>query len=325
MSATFTILILLALFFILEIFYFKIADYYNIIDMPNSRSSHKVITIRGGGIIFYLAVLAFFFSQAFQYPYFVLGLSLITIVSFLDDILTLNNKMRLSIHFIAVFLLIGEWGGNSLSLYLMPIVVILIIGTINAYNFMDGINGITGSYSLITIIALFFINQEVVNFVASDLILYAGLSLLVFNFFNFRTRAKCFAGDVGSVSIAFIITFLIGLLIIRTDNFAYILLLLVYGLDAATTIAFRLIRKENIFDAHRSHFYQYLANEKKIPHIYISLGYGIVQLLVNIIVVKLGTIAIASTILIILGSTCVFIGVRLKIEGRIRLLKSATS
>ena len=85
----------------MELAYFIIADHYNIIDKPNARSSHQTITLRGGGIIFSLAGLIFFFLSGFEYPYFITGLLSIAIISFLDDILTLNNKIRLSIHLIS--------------------------------------------------------------------------------------------------------------------------------------------------------------------------------------------------------------------------------
>lgn len=318
----FPIIIIFLILLSFELLYFKIADYYNIIDKPNNRSSHTDITIRGGGIIFPVAVLVFFISTKFQYPYFIFGLSLIALISFLDDILTLNNKVRLGVHLIAVLLMICQWGliDANISMFLIAVALILVIGTINAYNFMDGINGITGCYSLITIVTLFFINRNMA-FVNPDLLIYTGLALLVFNYFNFRKKAKCFAGDVGSISIAFIIIFFIGQFVIHTQSFSYLLLLLIYGLDAVTTIGFRLIRKENIFEAHRSHFYQYLANEKKIPQLYISAGYGLIQLLFNVVVIEFSPISLLQTIMIIISSACLFVGIRFLMEGKDRLLK----
>ena len=150
---------------------------------------------------------------------------------------------------------------------------------------MDGINGITGSYSLLAIITLYYINENIHAFTSPALLITISLSLLVFNFFNFRKKAKCFAGDVGSVGIAFIIVFFIGQLILATHNFNYILLLLFYGIDVVSTILFRVIRKENIFEAHRSHFYQFISNEKKIPHLIVAAIYLLVQSIINIILV----------------------------------------
>ena len=126
---------------------------------------------------------------------------------------------------------------------------------------MDGINGITGGYSLVILAALAYINKEVVTFVEADFIYTVICSVLVFCFFNFRKRAKCFAGDVGSVSIAFILLFLIGRLIIRTGDFSWIVLLSVYGVDSVLTIIHRLMLHENIGLPHRKHLYQIMANE----------------------------------------------------------------
>ncbi|MGY0038958.1 UDP-GlcNAc--UDP-phosphate GlcNAc-1-phosphate transferase [Pedobacter sp. NJ-S-72] len=256
------ILIILLALFILELLYFKIADHFNIIDKPNSRSSHTALTIRGGGIIFGISAILFFCLYQFQYPYFIAGLFFISLISFLDDILTLNNKIRLTVHLVSVGLMFCQLGLFGLPWYWLIMAAVFVIGTINAYNFMDGINGITGAYSLVALFTFYCINEYVVPFTSKELLLTISLSLLVFNYFNFRKKAKCFAGDVGSVSIAFIILFLLLQLIIKTENFNYLLLLMIYGLDAVTTIIFRLIRRENIFEAHRAHFYQYWTNER---------------------------------------------------------------
>ncbi|AQX08198.1 MraY family glycosyltransferase [Elizabethkingia ursingii] len=278
-------LIVLVLLFIIELIYFKIADKFNIIDKPNERSSHTQITLRGGGIIFYFGALLFFIISDFQYPYFILGLTLMTLVSFLDDIFTLSNKIRLLIHLISVILMFLQIGLFSYVWFIPLIALVLTIGIINAYNFMDGINGITASYSLIVLVLLAIVNQNI-NFINKDLIYYSIIATLVFGFFNFRQKAKCFAGDVGSVSIAFIIVFLLTQLIVRTENMIYLLFLAVYGLDTIWTIIRRLLKKENIFKAHRSHLYQYLANENKTNKLVVSGTYGLVQLLIGFIIIK---------------------------------------
>lgn len=312
--------ILLAVLFILELFYFKMADRFNIIDKPNARSSHTKITIRGGGIIFSFACLIFFGFYGLQYPYFIIGLSLISLISFLDDILTLNNKIRLVVHLISVLLLFYQWDLFVFPWYWLIFAGIFVIGTINAYNFMDGINGITGSYSFLAILTLYYINENITNFTSSELLIIIGLGLLVFNFFNFRIRAKCFAGDVGSVSIAFIIVFLIGQLIIKTANINYILLLLVYGLDAVFTIFFRVLRKENIFEAHRSHFYQYLANQLKWNHLAVSSLYFFIQLLINGLVIFYMKESVPLMLTLTLILSVLFLVVRFLVEGKGTLL-----
>ena len=275
-------LIILVLLFLAELFYFRIADKCNIIDKPNERSSHTRITLRGGGIIFYFGVLAYFLTSHFEYSWFMLALTLITFISFVDDIRSTSQVLRLVFHFSAMALMFYQWGLFSLPWWTLFVALIVCTGIINAYNFMDGINGITGGYSLVVLVALAYINEAVVSFVEQDFILTVLCSVFVFNFFNFRKRAKCFAGDVGSVCIAFVLLFFIGKLVIRTEDFSWIILLAVYGVDSVLTIIHRLMLHENIGLPHRKHLYQIMANELKIPHMVVSSVYMLVQALVII-------------------------------------------
>ena len=274
--------IILVLLFLTELFYFRVADKFNIIDKPNERSSHSRITLRGGGIIFYFGALAYFLTNDWEYPWFILALSLITFISFVDDIRSTSQGLRLVFHFSAMALMFYQWGLFSLSWWWIIIALIVCTGIINAYNFMDGINGITGGYSLIILGALAYINEEMVSFAEPALIYTVLCSVVVFCFFNFRRKAKCFAGDVGSVSIAFILLFLIGKLILKTEDFSWMILLAVYGVDSVLTIIHRLMLHENIGLPHRKHMYQLMANELKIPHVVVSLVYMAVQAIVII-------------------------------------------
>ena len=273
-------IIILVLLFVAELFYFRVADKFNIIDKPNERSSHSRITLRGGGIIFYFGALAYFLSNHWEYPWFMLALTLISFISFVDDVRSTSQGLRLVFHFTAMALMFYQWGLFSLSWWWIIIALIICTGIINAYNFMDGINGITGGYSLVILGALAYINSEITTFVEPVLINTVLCSVLVFCFFNFRKKAKCFAGDVGSVSIAFILLFLIGKLIIKTEDFSWIILLSVYGVDSVLTIIHRLMLHENIGLPHRKHMYQLMANELKIPHVGVSLIYMGAQALV---------------------------------------------
>ena len=273
-------IIILVLLFLAELFYFRIADKCNIIDKPNERSSHTRITLRGGGIIFYFGVLAYFLTSHFEYPWFMLALTLITFISLVDDIRSTSQVLRLVFHFSAMALMFYQWGLFSLPWWTLLVALIVCTGIINAYNFMDGINGITGGYSLVVLVALAYINEAVVSFVEQDFILTVLCSVVVFNFFNFRKRAKCFAGDVGSVCIAFVLLFFIGKLVIRTEDFSWIILLAVYGVDSVLTIIHRLMLHENIGLPHRKHLYQIMANELRIPHVVVSSVYMLVQALV---------------------------------------------
>ena len=274
--------IILVLLFLTELFYFRVADKFNIIDKPNERSSHSRITLRGGGVIFYFGALAYFLTNDWEYPWFILALSLITFISFVDDIRSTSQGLRLVFHFSAMALMFYQWGLFSLSWWWIIIALIVCTGIINAYNFMDGINGITGGYSLIILGALAYINEEMVSFAEPALIYTVLCSVVVFCFFNFRRKAKCFAGDVGSVSIAFILLFLIGKLILKTEDFSWMILLAVYGVDSVLTIIHRLVLHENIGLPHRKHMYQLMANELKIPHVVVSLVYMAVQAIVII-------------------------------------------
>lgn len=295
-------LIILVLLFLAELFYFYIADKYNIIDKPNERSSHTQITLRGGGIIFYLGVLVYFLISQFEYPWFMLALTLVAVISFVDDIRSISQGLRLVFHFTAMGLMFYQWELFTLPWWTVVVALIACTGIINAYNFMDGINGITGGYSLVVLGALAFINHRVVSFVEPGLIYTMLCAVLVFNFFNFRKRAKCFAGDVGSVSIAFIILFLIGKLIIDTEDFSWIVLLAVYGADSVLTIVHRLMLHENIGLPHRKHLYQIMANELKIPHVAVSLTYMLVQAIVvagYLVLREYGYVYLAGSILLL--------------------------
>lgn len=311
--------------YFLALIYFRIALNYQIIDKPNDRSSHKRHTIRGGGIIFPISIIFWFILNKFQYPFFVSGMLLIAFISFIDDVKTLPNYIRFFVQFLTASLLLYQIQ-PGISIYSYLLVITLIVGTLNAWNFMDGINGITGLYSLLTLMTMFFVNHTMVSFTSETMLACVIISLLVFNWFNVRKRARCFAGDVGSISIAFIISMLMIQLIYETGNFLFVGFFLLYGLDTVSTIIFRLYKKENIFKAHRSHFYQFLANDRNWSHLAVSSLYSLVQLAVNIFIIFYYTKLSEDIILIIsmvFTSGVFFMFLRLKLEGRERLLKMA--
>lgn len=291
------------LLMILMLLYFKIADRYNIIDKPNHRSAHTEITLRGGGIIFWFSALLYFIQHTQSNSFFFVGITLVSLVSFWDDIQCLSNKIRILTHFGAmslifyqlnVFGLVPWWG--------IIIAYVMGIGIINAYNFMDGINGITGLYTLTVMGAFLYVNQYVIAFVDLNLIIYPIIASVVFLFFNYREKAKCFAGDVGSIAIAFWVIYLLLLLVLKSNTIVWILFLAVYGVDAVCTIMHRLYLRQNIFEAHRLHFYQILSNEYKLPHRIVSVFYAVLQLIVSYLVVtlfnKMAVVTIFASILI---------------------------
>ena len=279
-----TYIIIAVLLFALELTYFRIADYFNIIDRPNERSSHRQVVLRGGGIIFTFSIWLWAAFYGCPYTWFVIGLSLIALISFIDDIRPLPDSLRLLFQFSAMALMFADLGLLRIDAWWMLIIaLILCVGITNAYNFMDGINGITGGYSLAVLLPLLWLdtNGEEAGFVEPSLLVIAFLATFVFCYFNFRTHARCFAGDVGSVGIAFIIVFALGRLIIQSQDITYLILLALYGVDSVLTICHRIMLHENLGKAHRKHMYQLLANELRWPHIYVSTLYMVTQLAVS--------------------------------------------
>ena len=264
-----------------ELLYFRIADHFNIIDKPNERSSHSSVTLRGGGILFWVGVLFYFLMSGWHYPWFFAGLTLVAAISFADDVKLQSPIVRLVLQFIGLLLMSIQWQLFDFSWIIVVLVIVVSVGVLNAFNFMDGINGITGGYSLAVLASLWYVNNYVTAFVDNNLIYLVFLALLVFNFFNFRIKAKCFAGDVGAVSIAFILIFILGMLIIKTGDLSYIAFLLVYGVDSVLTIVHRILLKENITEPHRMHLYQLLSNELKVPQLLVSTIYAVLQLLIS--------------------------------------------
>ncbi|MDR1742997.1 MAG: UDP-GlcNAc--UDP-phosphate GlcNAc-1-phosphate transferase [Dysgonamonadaceae bacterium] len=273
-------ILIIALLFIAELIYFRIADRYNIIDRPNERSSHTQITRRGGGVIFWVAATLYVVFKPTEWSlWFGAGITLMAGVSFLDDIKGVDPKTRLAVQLLAMtcaFFAVGVFG--TYPWWAIILAYIFFIGSINAYNFMDGINGITGLYSIAVLLSLMWVNYYVQAFIDGDFLRYPFLALLVFLFFNFRKKAICFAGDIGSTSIAFWIVTALIVLIIKTQNLIWIGFLLVYGVDTVCTILHRIYLKQNIMKAHRLHFFQILANECKMPHQWVSVIYALVQL-----------------------------------------------
>ena len=286
------ILVYAAIFVLLliaELVYFNIADHYNIIDKPNERSSHTKIVLRGGGIIFLIGVWVWSVFFGFQYPWFLAAVTLAAGVSFMDDIHSLPDSVRLVAQFVAMGLMFHQLDMIHGNLWWAVILALIVcVGATNIYNFMDGINGITAAYSLAVLVPLMLLNYRD-GFVASSFIIVSILSVLVFSVFNFRpkNKAKCFAGDVGSVGIAFILLFLIGHLVMKTGDTTWLIFLIVYGVDGCCTIVHRIMLHENLGEAHRKHAYQIMANELKMSHVTVSLIYMAIQLVISLVMVYL--------------------------------------
>ena len=279
-----TYLIIFALLLVAELVYFKIADKCNIIDKPNERSSHSSIVLRGGGIIFLIGVWVWSAFYGFQYPWFLAAVTLAAGISFVDDIRSLPDSVRLVVQFTAMGLMFQQLNILHPEMWWVVIIALIVcVGASNIINFMDGVNGITAGYSLAVLVPLAIMNHKV-GFMEESFLAVVILSVLVFSIFNFRERgkAKCFAGDVGSVGIAFIMLFAIGKLVLKTGDVTWLLFLLVYGVDGCLTICHRILLHENLGEAHRKHAYQLMANELKMSHVKVSLIYMALQLAVSL-------------------------------------------
>lgn len=290
-----TYIFIAAILLAAELVYFKIADKCNIIDKPNERSSHSTIVLRGGGVIFTLSIIAWAILMVVQgnsisvYLPFLCGLVMVAGISFVDDIHSLPDSVRMGVQILAVLLMfwsIGLYGVFESWLWMVVVAAIALffcVGATNIINFMDGINGITAGYAFAMLLPLLLVNR-VKGFVEESYLIVAIIGVLVFSIFNFRPKgkAKCFAGDVGSIGIAFIILFALGRLMLATKDVTWIVFFLVYGIDGSLTIFHRIMLHENLGQAHRKHAYQLMANELGMSHVVVSLLYMAIQLVVSL-------------------------------------------
>lgn len=298
-----TYILIFVLLLLAELVYFRIADKCNIIDKPNQRSSHTTIVLRGGGIIFLIGAWMWSLFFGFDYPWFLAGLTLVAGVSFVDDIHSLPDSVRLVAQFAAAAMAFYQLDILHWDMWWIVLVALIVyVGATNVINFMDGINGITAGYALAVLVPLGLLNTNchklAMNlatnyssvfssdgvFVDQSLIVATIIAAVVFCIFNFRPKgkAKCFAGDVGSIGIAFIMLFLLGNVIIKTEDITWLIFLLVYGVDGCLTIVHRIMLHENLGEAHRKHAYQIMANELKIGHVKVTLLYMAMQLAVSL-------------------------------------------
>lgn len=265
----------------LEFVYYFIAKKFKIVDVPNHRSSHSRLTVRGGGIIFPVAVILWWFVFDFQHTWMLLGLLLISGISLLDDLFELSRKLRFGIQFLALSCSFYDLGlFSAFPVYTWPVFFFIALGIINAINFMDGINGITGAYGIVFFGSLMVLNVSLEIF-DENLIQYIILSISVFLLFNFRKNALMFAGDIGSISIAYLMIYFMIDWYMKTGSWTVVLILLIYGADVFLTMVERYRRGEKLTEPHRSHLYQLLVNQKKIPHILVAITYALLQMLVN--------------------------------------------
>ena len=320
---------------VLMLAYFPIARKLNLYDIPNERSSHKNIAFRGGGIIIPLSLILYSLFFGFHDHWLISGVLVVSAISFYDDYTGANVFVRLTCHFVALGLLMMEMQ-ESLNKFsqIAPILTILIaiigVATINAYNFMDGINALTGLYTLSVYETVFYYSYYFQNEPSKmfnlSLLAILTVALLIFGFFNFRTKAVLFAGDVGSVSLGLISVFYVLKLISSNTDIIYLSMLAVYGVESGLTIIYRLYKRENIFQAHRKHLFQDLVNKVGLSHLTTSLLYTGLQVIINagmFLALSKGIPGYNYFAFVIMMLVCIYIILKYQIHQRYTILEDA--
>ena len=230
-----------------------------------------------------------------DYLPFLVGLLMVAGISFVDDIRSLPDSLRMVVQIASILLMfwsIGLYGAFDSWIWTVVAVLVALffcVGATNIINFMDGINGITAAYAMAMLVPIALVNGSWLKvhgfgFIEPSYLIVAIIGVLVFGLFNFRPRgkAKCFAGDVGSIGIAFIILFALGRLMLATQDVTWIVFFLLYGVDGSMTIFHRIMLHEHLGDAHRKHAYQLMANELKMSHPLVSCIYMVLQLIISL-------------------------------------------
>jgi UDP-N-acetylmuramyl pentapeptide phosphotransferase/UDP-N-acetylglucosamine-1-phosphate transferase len=252
----------------------EIALRRNHLDVPNERSSHTAPTPRGGGAVIFLVLFAGLTTGAaidgefiFIAP-FLFGAAIISVISFLDDLFSLPNWLRFAIHAAAALQTIWAYGyfnsflpaAVNFPFFGQLVTILWIVGLTNAYNFMDGIDGIAGTQGFVAgagwALIGFFVNQPLIMLIGG-LLAAACLGFLRHNWHP----ARIFMGDVGSALLGYSFAVLPLLAHKRAQgSWAIVGFLLVWTFvfDTVLTFCRRALRGENIFAAHRSHLYQRL-------------------------------------------------------------------
>lgn len=283
-----------------ELLYFALAKRLHIVDRPNERSSHHRVVLLGAGIIFILALLHYALFNpdngillhlaARSHPGagfipFLCGALLLAVVSYTDDLRPLPSWLRLLAQFGAIVLAFHT-SISTLHAWQIILLVIVFAAILNVYNFMDGINGMLAAYSFAVVGAFLAINLFIHPFADTLLLATILLAILIFGFFNFRTHARCFSGDVGSIVMGLTVVYLL----VRYDaslpdqgqNVSFLCFIIVFLADGLLTIAKRFLTGRNILEAHREHLYETLVNDLHVPHLLVASAYALLQVAITV-------------------------------------------
>jgi UDP-N-acetylmuramyl pentapeptide phosphotransferase/UDP-N-acetylglucosamine-1-phosphate transferase len=275
---------LIIILFLLEYVYLRLARKHSIFDTENERSSHSGNTIIGGGIIFMLSFFIYSIFFNFPYPNLLIGAFILALVSFIDDLGYVKYSYRLLSHLVALTLILPYLDLSSRGYFFIFAIVILGVGVLNSFNFIDGINGMLGAVSMVILMSLFYLNLGL-NFTDTNFIIAIILGVVVFLFFNFRNNPVCFAGDVGSIVIGYFIFIFIVNLCFFTSDYYYLLLMGIPGAEAGLTLLFRILNNQNILMPHRTFLFHFLVHEARLSHLGVSAIYAFFQLLLCLLVI----------------------------------------
>jgi UDP-N-acetylmuramyl pentapeptide phosphotransferase/UDP-N-acetylglucosamine-1-phosphate transferase len=238
----------------------SILTQYSVIDTPNERSSHKIPVPRGGGIAMIIVALIFLASAGMDLK-IIAAATLLAIISFIDDLRNMPVTVRLGAQAIAVIIATSALHGRIVPAIPLPLEQALIVLSwlwfINLFNFMDGIDGITSMETIMIMIGICII-AFVHKSLPAALVLHACIiaaATLGFFWFN-RHPAKLFMGDIGSVTLGFLVACLLFELALHGQLLPALILPAYYVSDATFTLFKRLITREKIWQAHSQHAYQ---------------------------------------------------------------------
>ncbi len=274
-----TILIFSVINFFLFEFYKNFCSSFKFLDIPNKRSSHTIATPKGAGIVFAITSIIFIIF-IFNYSYILILIPLL-IIGFLDDFKGVSRISRLFVQFFTSLFIVYNSNlfkfftlsnGNLENLFFFIFLITCSIGIINFFNFSDGIDGLVASSGSIYLI--------LIGIFTNPIYLFIGVSLGVFLIFNW-SPAKLFMGDVGS-------TFIGAIVVISSlsknnslDSLVSLLMIAPILIDPFICVLRRLISRQNIFIAHKTHLYQRL-HQSGWKHSYISLLYSAGTLLLSL-------------------------------------------
>ncbi len=309
----------------------KFAYKCSLIDIPGDRSSHEIPIPKGGGIgilaAFALASLVLKIPSGFW-----LSATILALISLYGDRSELSPKFRVTVQFIATIsflltsrsLILAPYHALLLFVLWFLFLIIFIVGTANFYNFMDGINGIAAITGIVGfgLLALYsFLSDRDSLFVVLSICI--SLSCLGFLPFN-MPKAKVFIGDVGSILLGFVFAAMVVWL--SRDVLDFMVLsafLFPFYVDELTTLVVRIKDRDRLTRAHRKHLYQLLANEMGITHWKISVGYGLLQLIVGVSVLVVKPVGIVVVMLLLAGWFGGFILLTFRFRKRIKALTAA--